>query len=126
MRNDYVKQAFTAAVDGATLADIDVSDAYEVAIIVDIDSQAGTQTNTTIFAVPFVDQELGIVTGGQNIRKTIDIVAGTGIFYLDRHDTAIVDPAFENVFQRIRVKAALVGVGHTITGSIYIFKKYAA
>jgi hypothetical protein len=127
MISSVEKIIFNAIADQGTLAEIDVVDAYQVAVLVDIDSHAGTATNTIIGVLPVEDQVLGNMVGatpsGDQIRKTRDLTNTTGVFYLDRHDTAIAEPAFENAYRKIRVVADLVGAGHTITGSVYIFKK---
>ena len=123
MISSVEKITFSTMADEGVLAEIDVVDAYQIAVLVGIDSHAGTATNTIIWVAPMEDQLLGLVTGGNNIRKTIDLTNTTGVFYLDRHDTAIAEPAFENAYRKIRVIADLVGAAHTITGSAYIFKK---
>src|SRR5574341_1630234 len=99
MISSVEKIAFSAVATGGTLAEIDVSDAFQVAIAIDIDSAAGAGTNTA-YVVPFEDQELG--TSAEHIRTTNNFSTNTGIFWLGDRETATAEPAFENVFSKIR------------------------
>ena len=116
------KIAFTAVAAGATIADIDVSDAFQVGVAIDIDSIAGTPTSARAVAIALNGAEvLGSAT--EHIRKTADITAA-GTAFLGQRGTAVGEVAFENVYSKIRVIADFTGgTAPTITGSLYIFKK---
>ena len=121
MRMDNDKVAFAAIAQGGTLAEFNASDVFQVALIVDVDSVSGTPTNFRAVAIPVVDQALG--SAAEHIRKTADMTAA-GIALLAQRGTAIAEPAFENVYPKIRVIADFTaGTTPTITGSLYIFRK---
>lgn len=121
MRMDSDKFAFAAIAQGGTLAEFDASDVFQVALVVDVDSVAGAPTNFRAVAIPVADQALGSVA--EHIRKTADLTAA-GIAFLGTRSTAVAEPAFENVYPKIRVIADFTaGSAPTITGSLYVFKK---
>lgn len=123
MRNDSINISFSAVADGGTVADVDVSDADQVAVVVDIDSIAGAFGTATFYVVPLADQALGRETvAGEHIRKSAGAnAAGTWICGL--RDTAIMEPAFENVYKKIRIIADLAGGVTSVTGSVYVLPK---
>ena len=121
MRMDSEKRAFAAIAQGGTLAEFDASDVFQAAVIVDVDSVAGAPTNFRAVAIPVADQALGSAT--EHIRKTADLTAA-GIALLAQRGTAIAEPAFENVYPKIRIIADFTaGSAPTMTGSVYIFSK---
>lgn len=121
MRMDAEKWAFSAVAQDGTLALVDTSDCFQVGILVDIDSIAGTPTNCRALAVAETDQTLGSAT--EHIRKTADITAA-GEYFLGQRGSAVGEVAFENVYPKIRIIADFTGgTAPTMTGSIYVFRK---
>ncbi len=119
------KISFSA--QSSILADVDMSDVHQAAIIVDVDSIVGAPTSFELFIVPLEDQELT-----QDANKAIRRAGGTsgaapavaGIWMLGYRETTVVEPAFENVYKKIRVRVSFTGgTSPTITGSVYVFKK---
>ena len=108
-------------VHGGILADLDVSDVYQVAVAVDVDSVTGTPTSYRAIAIGLADQAIG--SADEHIRKTVDITA-PGIYFLGNRGTAVGEIAFENAYIKIRIIADFTGgTAPTMTGSIYVFKK---
>jgi len=123
MRMDVEKIAFTTVANGGTVAEIDVSDAFQVGFAVDLDSVAGAFGTATFFALPLEDQAIGAltITGNEHIRKTADMGA-VGMAFLGQRGTAVAEIAFENIYKKIRVALTLV-TATSATGSLYVFRK---
>jgi len=116
------KLPFTTVAQGGTVATVNVVDCSQVAFVIDITAIAGAPTNVRAVAIP-VDGTDVLGSATEHLRKTADATA-TGKYILGKRDTAIAEPALENVYRQIRVIADFTaGAAPTITGILYVFKK---
>ena len=124
MISNAEKISFTAVGNGGTVAEIDVSDAFQASVIIDLDSGGGAFGTATFYVVPMDDQVLGRISAtdvDEHIRKS-KAAGAVGTFICGFRGTAIAEPAFEVAYRKVRVIVELVTLT-SVTGSVYVTKK---
>lgn len=124
MRSDINKIAFSTVGQGGTIADVEADGLFQIAFVADVSAVAGAPTSFRVVAVPLAaDGTTVLGSATEHLRKTNDATA-TGKFILGKRDTAIAEPAIENVYRKIRLIADFTGgTAPTITGTLHIFSK---
>lgn len=116
-----------------TIVDINMQEASAFAILLEITSHAGTATNTFVDVVPRVGSSVAVFTASSDaIGHPVDLTNQTGIFALNHigapgaAKTQFLGNGYwiPNGLQEMRISANGVGVGHTITGNIYLFRRF--
>jgi hypothetical protein len=133
MRTDIETIPFSAKATTETLADIDLLDAEAMAVLVEITAHGGTATNAFVDLVPRMGTSVPVATAlSDAIGHPADLTNTTGIVALTRigphgaAKTTVMGDGFmiPRTFRQARVRATLVGAGHTITGNVYVMRVY--